>query len=216
MAAINAAQSGQGNIIVSPRPLPPAQAIAQSHSLPPVGPGLGPSHGDAPTPPGMMDIEMEDTQVPSTSATFLQVQNDSRLVGVHSAPSSPWISAFRTVPSAPSAPGVPPSLLSFPPSGPVMVQQSPTLVLTPEQIQARAIRKAQRKAEKTMSRDEASVSDAEGDKRFPCPIEGCGKVYKQANGLKYHLTRSINSGHGNVAALGGLAALLGEEGRMGM
>jgi hypothetical protein len=36
-------------------------------------------------------------------------------------------------------------------------------------------------------------------------------VYKQANGLKYHLTRSINSGHGNVAAMGGLLSLLNED-----
>ena len=84
--------------------------------------------------------------------------------------------------------------------------------MTDEQLQARALKKAQRKAEKAAAREEASTSDVEGEKRFPCPIEGCGKVYKQANGLKYHLTRSINSGHGNVAAMGGLAQYLGEKG----
>jgi hypothetical protein len=29
---------------------------------------------------------------------------------------------------------------------------------------------------------------AEVSKRFICPVEGCNKSYKQANGLKYHLT----------------------------
>lgn len=29
---------------------------------------------------------------------------------------------------------------------------------------------------------------AEVFKRFTCPVEGCNKSYKQANGLKYHLT----------------------------
>jgi hypothetical protein len=83
--------------------------------------------------------------------------------------------------------------------------------MSSEELQAKALRKAQRKAERAMAREEASTSDMEGEKRFPCPIEGCGKVYKQANGLKYHLTRSINSGHGNVAAMGGLAQFLTEK-----
>lgn len=29
--------------------------------------------------------------------------------------------------------------------------------------------------------------DAEFEKRYACPVEGCSKSYKQANGLKYHL-----------------------------
>jgi transcription factor SFP1 len=81
-------------------------------------------------------------------------------------------------------------------------QPPPPIPLTSEQLQAKALRKAERRAERAAAREEASASDMEGEKRFPCPIEGCGKVYKQANGLKYHLTRSINSGHGNVAASG--------------
>ncbi|KAJ9106969.1 hypothetical protein QFC20_003869 [Naganishia adeliensis] len=28
----------------------------------------------------------------------------------------------------------------------------------------------------------------EGARRYTCPVEGCDKTYKQANGLKYHLT----------------------------
>ena len=53
-------------------------------------------------------------------------------------------------------------------------------------------------------------------KKFPCPVEGCGKVYKQANGLKYHLTKSVNGhGHVNIAAIGGLAPFLTERGPNG-
>lgn len=171
--------------------------------------------GDAPTPPGMMDIEMEDPQHLSASSAFLQMPQpqptSARTTGFTTSPShSPWAIAFRPLGTSTPPHGVPPSLLSFaPPSsspGP-----SPAS-LTPEQVQARAMKKAQRKLEKAAAREEVSASDAEGDKRFPCPIPGCGKVYKQANGLKYHLTRSINSGHGNVAAMGGLAGLLGEKG----
>lgn len=93
--------------------------------------------------------------------------------------------------------------------------------MTREELEAKALRKAQRKAEKlAAAKEEAALaSGSEADhpeKRFPCPIEGCGKVYKQANGLKYHLTRSINSGHGNVAALGGIMGLLGEKGMEGL
>lgn len=92
---------------------------------------------------------------------------------------------------------------------------------TPEQLQAKLLKKVHKKSEKHSRAEEEDDSDVSlaivnvsytqmGDKRFKCPIEGCGKVYKQANGLKYHLTRSINSGHGNVAAMGGLMALLDE------
>lgn len=92
--------------------------------------------------------------------------------------------------------------------------------MTREELEAKALRKAQRKAEKlAAAKEDALASGGEADhpeKRFPCPIEGCGKVYKQANGLKYHLTRSINSGHGNVAALGGIMGLLGEKGMEGL
>ncbi|CED84728.1 c2h2 transcription factor [Phaffia rhodozyma] len=42
-----------------------------------------------------------------------------------------------------------------------------------------------------------SAAAGGGEKRFRCPVEGCGKVYKQQNGLKYHLQRSINSNHGH-------------------
>lgn len=145
--------------------------------------------GAVPIPPGMMDIEMETPyQMPAPT---------------------PWASAFRA-PNTPIAAlqGVPPSLLSFTPPP---AESARGNVLTSEQLQAKALRKAQRKAEKAAAREEASASDNEGEKRFACPIEGCGKVYKQANGLKYHLTRSINSGHGNVAAMGGLVGFTGDK-----
>ncbi|WVQ98764.1 hypothetical protein IAU59_005895 [Kwoniella sp. CBS 9459] len=195
---------------------------------------------DVPAPPGMMDIEMEEPPYPAAaSGSLAQLQQQQqqqqqqlaqqqqqpfagRPLGFNTIATNPWAAAFRpqmianqnTPPQC-----VPPSLLSYAPptpgpstpGGSSSAGAGAAAALTPEQLQAKALRKAQRKAEKA-AREEASPDDAEGEKRFPCPIEGCGKVYKQANGLKYHLTRSINSGHGNVAALGGLAALLGEKG----
>lgn len=153
---------------------------------------------DVPTPPGMMDIEM-DEPVP---ATFLNrpIKPSYSI----SAPPSPWATAFR--PGGTSTPPqcLPPSLLSYNPSTTVGMRPQHPIPMTTEELQAKAMRKAQRKADRAAAREEASTSDIEGEKRFPCPIEGCGKVYKQANGLKYHLTRSINSGHGNVAAMGGI------------
>jgi transcription factor SFP1 len=143
---------------------------------------------DVPTPPGMMDIEMDDPAPTPTPAS---------LGSGHNGMSNPWVGAFRSQHTSAPPQGVPPSLLSFQPTA---AQELPRAgaTLTAEQQAAKAMRKAQRKAEKAAAREEATGSDAEGDKRFPCPIDGCGKVYKQANGLKYHLTRSINSGHGNL------------------
>lgn len=53
---------------------------------------------------------------------------------------------------------------------------------------APAERKAKKKKEKK-EKGEGDEGDGEtaGEKRFRCPVEGCGKVYKQQNGLKYHL-----------------------------
>ena len=218
MAAINAAQSG----ISSPTgglPLQTAQhAMANSpfsQAAQPQNPAVALQQqqidGDAPTPPGMMDIEMEDSQQPSMPSAFLHMpQPTSARTAGFNIPNtqSPWATAFRPQGTSTPPQGVTPSLLSF--AGPSPGLQTGSL--TPEQLQAKALKKAQRKAEKAEAREEVSTSDAEGEKRFPCPIPGCGKVYKQANGLKYHLTRSIDSGHGNVAAMGGLTALLGEKG----
>ncbi|WWC89996.1 uncharacterized protein L201_004926 [Kwoniella dendrophila CBS 6074] len=188
---------------------------------------------DVPAPPGMMDIEMDEPspQYPSTP-NYHPPHPNQRNLPHHTGgmPSNPWAAAFRPQLNNQQNQGgplqcVPPSLLSYAPPTPGSAssqngQQQQMMggmggngmgaVLTPEQLQAKAIRKAQKKAERA-AREEVSADDPEGERRFPCPIEGCGKVYKQANGLKYHLTRSINSGHGNVAALGGLAAILGED-----
>ncbi|WOO84469.1 Zinc finger protein sfp1 [Vanrija pseudolonga] len=217
MAAINAVQSSK----------PPFQRSLSSQ--------IGMSHGDAPQPPGMMDIEMDDP-TPATPQAMLQQASVSGLtVGMAPGVPSPWSAAFRPPSLNPPA-CVPPSVLSYAPPAPstpstpvqqqarapqlqtTQQQQTPqqssaqSSPLTAEQMQARVMKKAQKKAEREAKEaaEEADHDLQPGEKRFRCPIEGCGKVYKQANGLKYHLTRSINSGHGNVAAMGGLMALLAE------
>lgn len=197
MAAINAAQTAVGRSAQADRPA--------TQPLRPVHPASQPMNSDVPTPPGMMDIEMDDAPPLPSPAALLGVQSQfaSRLPpsSMPSQPGNSWMTAFRSpVGSAPPQ-GVPPSLLSFTPP-PRHESPRPGQPMTAEQQAAKAMRKAQRKAEKAASREEATGSDTEGDKRFPCPVEGCGKVYKQANGLKYHLTRSINSGHGNLGANG--------------
>ncbi|WWC61074.1 uncharacterized protein I303_103652 [Kwoniella dejecticola CBS 10117] len=238
MAAINAAQNSM-NLNLPPLQQPPPNRSTNPYSvqgMPPTPTSLsgGQHHhqSDVPQPPGMMDIEMdmdEPTQYPSTPNYHphpSQHQHQHPIQrsippGVGGMPSNPWAAAFRpqltNAQSAQQPQCVPPSLLSYAPPTPGSVTSSSTGgpsagagTMTPEQIQAKALRKAQKKAERA-AREEVSADDPEGEKRFPCPIEGCGKVYKQANGLKYHLTRSINSGHGNVAALGGLAAILGDD-----
>lgn len=206
MAAMNAVQNQ-----------PPPRPIANPFShMPPTPTSISHQHhqSDVPAPPGMMDIEMDEPAYP-TPATLVQMQQQqygARTPVLNNATPNPWAAAYRPQmvinPQQQQPPQcVPPSLLSYAPPTP---GGSSSAGLTPEQLQAKALRKAQKKAERA-AREEASADDGDGEKRFPCPIEGCGKVYKQANGLKYHLTRSINSGHGNVAALGGLAALLGDS-----
>lgn len=65
--------------------------------------------------------------------------------------------------------------------------------LTPEQKAERAARKAARKEAKRVARENGEMDssddgrDSEGFKKYRCPVEGCNKSYKQANGLKYHL-----------------------------
>lgn len=188
MAAINAAHTAVG------RPAPPQQAPSSSRQ--PFQSAQ--SSSDVPTPPGMMDIEMDDPAPTPASLLGVQPQFSTRLPipPVSNSSANPWVTAFRSHNTATPPQGVPPSLLSFTPP---TVPDRPSAGLTAEQQAAKAMRKAQRKAEKAAAREEATGSEAEGDKRFPCPVDGCGKVYKQANGLKYHLTRSINSGHGNLA-----------------
>lgn len=202
IAAINAAQSAAG------RPSP--QVDRSVPQVPRLSAPVPQANSDVPTPPGMMDIEMDEPAGVPTPAAMLGVQSQftSRLPpsSVPQQAGNPWMAAFRSPTGAAAPQGVPPSLLSFtPPPRQESPRPPPGQTMSAEQQAAKALRKAQRKAEKAASREEATGSDGEGEKRFPCPVEGCGKVYKQANGLKYHLTRSINSGHGNVGnlALGG-------------
>jgi transcription factor SFP1 len=66
-------------------------------------------------------------------------------------------------------------------------------LLTPQQQADKAAKKLARKMEKEREKREGHGSDSGGEsnvgkeKKFRCPVEGCGKSYKQANGLKYHL-----------------------------
>ena len=163
-------------------------------------------HGEAPTPPGVMDIEMDESFPQAPHSAFLPSKSrPHQMSGVSlSAPASPWAGAFR--PQGESTPPhcLPPSLLSYGPTQPMGIP-------SPDQ-QAKAARKAQKRADRAALRDDPSASDAEGEKKFACPVEGCGKVYKQANGLKYHLTKSVNGhGHVNIAAIGGVAPFLSDR-----
>jgi len=246
IAALNAAQSGYA---------PPVQGRFQSgfahsssestmRSRPPVAAPSGhhgqqPHPGDVPTPPGMMDIEMDEpsgtlpaptsrlpyqspeTQPPphisaqqsrqTAAPSHSQPARVPSTLATDSASHLPWSTTFGSHVYSPAPPQcLPPSLLSFAPgqAGTHFGLSTPPLDFD---SQSKPYKKASKKVERMAVREEANGSDAEGEKRYPCPIEGCGKVYKQANGLKYHLTRSINSGHGNLAELGGLAAVLGER-----
>lgn len=153
MAAINAVQSSK----------PPFQRSLSSQ--------IGMSHGDAPQPPGMMDIEMDDP-TPATPQAMLQQASVSGLT-VSMAPGvpSPWSAAFRPPSLNPPA-CVPPSVLSYAPPAPstpstpvqqqarapqlqtTQQQQTPqqssaqNSPLTAEQMQARVMKKAQKKAER--------------------------------------------------------------------
>ncbi|RXK39504.1 hypothetical protein M231_03173 [Tremella mesenterica] len=186
---------------VSPQDVP---AVGATHSV------LRAHHGEVPTPPGVMDIEMEDSTTQPDLASLLANRHHPTLNPSPNISPATWSTAFRPQVNTGLPQCLPPSLLSYAPPFSAPASRSSTPI--PDSALAKAARKAHRKADRMVAREEASVSDAEGEKRFPCPIEGCGKVYKQSNGLRYHLTRSINSGHGNVAALGGLVAYLGERG----
>jgi len=77
--------------------------------------------------------------------------------------------------------------------------------LTDAQKAERAARKAARKEAKRIAKENGEYRSSDEDedsgkkKKYRCPVEGCNKAYKQANGLKYHLNRSINSSHGHLA-----------------
>lgn len=191
---------------------------------------IGTMSSDVPSTPGMMDMDMDMdepsvlSRPPAVAALSLNSSIPGTLPGtlpggISSASASPWSAAFRPSNLQPPA-CVPPSVLSYPTPQPQPAPASPAPKLSQEQLAAKALKKAQKKAAQTATPpNETENGDAtkdqtpeeKGEKRFRCPIEGCGKVYKQANGLKYHLTRSINSGHGNVAAMGGLLSMLGQD-----
>jgi transcription factor SFP1 len=65
--------------------------------------------------------------------------------------------------------------------------------LTEAQKAERAARKAARKEAKRIAKENGEYqssddNDVDGKKKkYRCPVEGCNKAYKQANGLKYHL-----------------------------
>lgn len=217
MAAINAAQT-------KPTPSFASNNLAMS--------------SDVPSTPGMMDMDMDMDEAPALSRPTPPVGLSMGVGGVNGVPSipgtllgtlpggippasaSPWSAAFRPTNLQPPA-CVPPSVLSYPAPQPQTASPAPPK-LTQEQLQAKALKKAQKRATASAAgtatppnekedHNESPTAEEKGEKRFRCPIEGCGKVYKQANGLKYHLTRSINSGHGNVAAMGGLLSMLGQD-----
>lgn len=217
MAALNAAQAVGPNRNSFENPAP---AYAPNVINPP----YQSSHGEVPTPPGMMDIEMDETAVPGPSSgnqfalrqAYAQPQYPAKGQKYSSAPSSPWSTAFRPPPNmmAPSQ-CLPPSLLSF--NGPSQnypatsqqhglaqpqpqsqPQHLPHLQQQQQQQQQDSSFRPIKKQQKRIATPYEDASDAESERRFVCPFEGCGKVYKQANGLKYHLTRSINSTHGTL------------------
>lgn len=220
MAAINAAQTK------------PTTTFASNN--------LGGMSSDVPSTPGMMDMDMDMDETPVLSRptpvagltlggvggvngvpTIAGTLPGTLSGGIPSASASPWSAAFRPSNMQPPA-CVPPSVLSYPTPQPQPQPASPAPPkLTQEQLQAKALKKAQKRAAASTQGTATPPNEKEdnndpppeekGEKRFRCPIEGCGKVYKQANGLKYHLTRSINSGHGNVAAMGGLLSMLGQD-----
>jgi hypothetical protein len=223
MAAISAVQSNSTGAKRSFTPNTTTNSVSMNHS-------------DVPVLPGMMDMDM-DEPTPTPTGMFPQASVSINL-GSSTPAASPWAGIFRGAANIQPPACVPPSLLSYapPPQTPPQPvqqqqqqqqQQTPSQAQTPTtptqaqaqpklsqaEIEARVFKKAVKKAEQRAVKEVGGEDDPDAptEKRFRCPIEGCGKVYKQANGLKYHLTRSINSGHGNVAAMGGLLSLLNED-----
>jgi hypothetical protein len=188
---------------------------------------------DAPHTPGMMDIEMDDAVLPSP------FPHPVRSTSLSSGP-SPWSSASALSQTDTAIPQcVPPSLLTYslPSRTPAAAAASGGLLVgagTPTTTTSTAAPKKKAAPRKEVPVEEFAEGTVEinvssgggGEKRFRCPVEGCGKVYKQQNGLKCafffgccrlsvptasadhlsssdtpradHLQRSINSAHGRV------------------
>ena len=214
MAAVNAASH-----IPHSRPdiqIPSASSAStmSSHIATPLQAAF--PHGEVPTAPGMMDIEMEDAPPHNATSAFAKTQHPRtaavmRPSGVSiSAPASPWAGAFR--PQGGNTPPhcLPPSLLS---SGmPHTASSTPT----PEQ-QLKALKKAQRKAERMAARGRSICEVTQRERKSSLVrLKDAARCNKQANGLKYHLTKSVNGhGHVNLAAMGGIAPFLSERGSNG-
>ena len=62
------------------------------------------------------------------------------------------------------------------------VSIAPSISGSPAAAEAKAKKKREKK-EKAEG-DEGDGEGGAGEKRFRCPVDGCGKVYKQQNGLK--------------------------------
>lgn len=149
---------------------------------------------DAPHTPGMMDIEMDDAVLPSP------FPHPARSTSLSSGP-SPWSSASALSQTDTAIPQcVPPSLLTYSlpsraTSTPAAAAASGGLLVgagTPTAPTTTAAPKKKSALKKDVPVEEFAEGTVEinvssgggGEKRFRCPVEGCGKVYKQQNGLK--------------------------------
>lgn len=168
---------------------------------------------DAPHTPGMMDLEMDDAPLPSPFPSVSYPLLASLPTRISSSAPSPWSSSSALVAQAETLPPrcFPPSLLTYTlPARAVSPAASPTPpvldvgVLVPARkassVPAKPLspgaeeKKAKKKREKKERADgeEADGEGAAGEKRFYCPVEGCGKIYKQQNGLKCECIRSFS------------------------
>lgn len=187
-------------------PVPPPQFAGLSSVMPPsLTKQPSPTDSEAPGTPGVMELDMMDDD-DMESETPLRVLPS--ILPPTSAQWSSYQNPNNTVPQC-----VPPSLLSY--AIPSNSTAPPNMsgfgfpggdrkgttggagggshgFLTEEQKAERAARKAARKEAKRVARENGQESsddgrDADGFKKYRCPVEGCNKSYKQANGLKYHL-----------------------------
>lgn len=176
MAALNQAVQASGTASITAK-----KTFASNMSI---------GHGDVPTTPGMMDMDMEMEEPAPTPATLLHQASVTGIsVNATPAAASPWSAAFRPPSLQPPA-CVPPSVLSYAPPAPLMTPQAsqsgsqpisiqqqqpsstpstpngsqPKNPLSAEQIQARVLKKAQKKAE----REAAETGDEEVGDPPPC------------------------------------------------
>lgn len=199
-SAISASQPAVSHLSLStpPQQQPPPHLMGASTPSPT-------TDSDAPHTPGMMDLEMDDAPLPSPFpiASFPRPSS--------SAP-SPWSSSSALVPQTmvQTPQCVPPSLLTYS-LPPRTASPATTTATTPVQAvgvsspavtQTKASKKdasatpggspvagekppkKKREKKEKVEGDEGDGEGGAGEKRFRCPVDGCGKVYKQQNGLK--------------------------------